>query len=401
MNPHNRARRSRASGEVVRLRELLTEAQATLHAIRKGRVDAVVVQSARGPKVYTLDGAEFDYRILIESMNEGALVLTRGALILYANAHFARMLGRPLARIMGSSLHDLLASDDQAALRRLLRLPDGAGATAEVLLNRPRGVPLPVRISIRPLPGEQRKSVSFGAVVSDLTENRGREDLLRSFSRSLLQMQETVSRQIATDLGDNIAQVFCTILVRCQLLANRVPPGESRFREEALEFVHLLRATTGEVHRISTQLRPHGLEVLGLASALRGVAAEFAERMGISIRVQCARQSLHLPAATELALYRVLQEALRNVEQHSNARSVQVSLKRRAALVQLAIEDDGIGFDPDAQRVRGLREGRFGLLSMQERASAVGGSLLVKSAGKAGTQVRMCVPLQAFPGTGG
>jgi PAS domain S-box-containing protein len=387
-----RPARPAASAEVARLSELLLEAQATLRAIRDGEVDAVVVDSSLGLKVFTLEGAEFDYRILVESMNEGALVLSRGAVILYANACFAAMAGRPLAQLMGGSLFDLLSSADQATLRRLLRGPGRLDAKTEVLLQRAYGEPLPVSVSIRRFSGNSREQ-SIGLVVSDLTESRRREELLRHFSRRLMQMQENERRQIATDLGDNITQLLCGILARCQLLAGRLPAHEQRFREEVLEFGSLLRTTTSEVHRISTELRPHGLEILGLTSALRGVAAEFAERMGVPIEVHCTKLPLSLPPATELALYRVLQEALRNVEQHAQAHHVRVGLKSRGALVQLAIRDDGIGFDARGLQAQGLQTGGFGLLSMRERASALGGRLELKSASSSGTEILLSVPL--------
>jgi PAS domain S-box-containing protein len=387
-----RPARPAASAELARLRELLLEAQATLRAIRNGEVDAVVVDSSLGPKVFTLAGAEFDYRILVESMNEGALVLSRSAVILYANACFAAMAGRPLAQLMGSSLSDLLSSADQATLGRLLAGPGRLDAKTEVLLQRTYGEPLPVNVSIRRF-SDNTHDQSIGVVVSDLTESRKREELLRHFSRKLMQMQENERRQIATDLGDNITQLLCGILARCQMLAGRLPAHEHRFREEVVEFAALLRTTTSEVHRISTELRPHGLEILGLESALRGVAAEFSERMGVPIEVRCTRLPSRLPPATELALYRVLQEALRNVEQHAQAHHVHVGLKRRGSLVQLAIRDDGVGFDASALQTQGLQTRGFGLLSMRERASALGGSLRLKSTSSIGTEILLNVPV--------
>jgi signal transduction histidine kinase len=390
---HARPARLDASEEVARLRELLAEAHATLNAIRKGEVDAVVVESKIGPQVYTLDGAEFDYRILIESMNEGALVLTRSAVILYANTHFALMVERPLAQIMGCSLFDLLSATDQVTVGRLLKRQNRCGAATEVLLERSSGALLPARVSIQRFPGKDPKNKSIGMVVSDLTEFRQREDLLRRLSHGLMQLQETERLQIANDLGENIAQLLCSILVRCQLLTDRLPVSESGFRKDADEFVKLLRTTAEEVQRISTDLRPHGLEILGLIPALRGVVAEFAERMGVAIQVNCAKMSARLPAGVELAIYRVLQAALRNVEKHAQARHVTVTLSRRGPVVRLAIKDDGIGFDASDQRAKAVHAGRFGLLSMRERATAVGGSLDVKSRASAGTEVRLNVPL--------
>ncbi len=379
--------------EVTRLRVQLSEARATLHAIRKGEVDAVIVESKLGPQVYTLDGAQFDYRHLIESMSEGALVLTRSALILYANAHFARMVGRPLAQIVGSSFHDLLPSVDRAKLRRQLKRANRNGATMEVTLQRLPGVPMPAKITLLRLPDEDARHVSMGMVVSDLTEHRQREDLLRCFSRGLMQMQETERLQVATDLGDNITQLLCSILMRCQLLLDRLPVREKEFRKETIEFAKLLRTTVNEVHRISTDLRPHGLEILGLFSALRGVVAESAERMGVPIQVTFCKMTARLPVEVELALYRILQEALRNVERHANASHVTVTLRRRGSALQLEIQDDGVGFDMKGQPAKGIQDGQLGLLSMGERATAVGGSLRVKSSASAGTEVRLTLPL--------
>jgi signal transduction histidine kinase len=86
-----------------------------------------------------------------------------------------------------------------------------------------------------------------------------------------------------------------------------------------------------------------------------------------------------VPADTELTLYRILQEASRNVEDHARARHVTVSLRKQGAVVQLTIHDDGIGFDPDQQLASRKEKGGLGVLTMRERATYVGGTLTVKS----------------------
>lgn len=390
--PRKRAASPQTAREIAKLRQLLAEARATLRAIQHGEVDAVVVDGKGGPKVYTLDGADFDYRILIESMNEGALVLTRDALILYANQHFARMLARPLAELMGRSLYDLVSATDAVALRHLLRHSSQSGATKEVSLQRAPAAPMPARLSIQRFPKDDAKQVTIGMVVSDLTESQKREDLLRGFSQGLIQLQESERLQLAVDLGDNITQRLCSILVRCELLAARLPTYEAGLREEAVEFNKLLRSTASEVQRISSDLRPHGLEILGLDSAMREVATDFAARVGVAVKVTCAKLGARLPAEVELVLYRVLQEALRNVEQHAQARNVAVTLTSRGPVLRLAIKDDGIGFDTKAEVTNERQACRLGLLGMRERATAVGGSLKVSSSPSNGTEVCLKVP---------
>lgn len=382
--------------EVARLRGLLAEAQATLLAIRNGEVDAVVVESPRGPQVYTLADAEFDYRVLVESMHEGALVLTRSALILYANAHFALMVDRPLAQVMGCPLYDLLSAADQATLRRLMRSPNRLDATAEVLLRSSRGATVPARVSVQRLP-KAGNDASIGMVVSDLTEVRKREDLLRNFSHTLMLMQESERQQVATRLGDNVAQLLCSLLLRFQALADRIPENDGGLRGEALGFADSLRRTADEVRGISSGLRPQGLQILGLASELRDVAAECAGRLGVPIQVTLPKAIAHLDGNTEMTLFRTLQDALRNVEQHARARNVRVTLKLRDPNAVLTIQDDGVGFDVSDDPAIALQAGHFGLLLMRERAAAAGGSLTIRSASGAGTQVRLSVPLSQEP----
>ena len=127
-------------------------------------------------------------------------------------------------------------------------------------------------------------------------------------------------------------------------------------------------------------MRPSILDHLGLvAEPARRTSAEFANRTGVSVKLVCVELTPRLPADTELALYRILQETLKNVEKHAHARHVTVHLTKPGNIVQLTINDDGIGFDPEHPPARLKGKGGFGLLGMRERATYVGGVLKVKS----------------------
>ena len=138
---------------------------------------------------------------------------------------------------------------------------------------------------------------------------------------------------------------------------------------------------------------PRARFVLGLVAGLRETGTEFAERTGVSIKLVCVELTRRLPADTELALYRILQETLKNVEKHAHARHVMVHLTKPGNLVQLTINDDGIGFDPAHQPARRKGKGGLGLLGMRERATYVGGTLTVKSVRRAGTEIEIRIPL--------
>src|SRR5512138_1795228 len=114
------------AAENEELRARLEEAEETLRAIRLGEVDALVVDADGGRQVFTLQGADRTYRMLIERMNEGALTLGPQETILFANQRFATMLGAPLEEVIGSSLRQWAAPDSDLALNRLLA-PAGSG----------------------------------------------------------------------------------------------------------------------------------------------------------------------------------------------------------------------------------------------------------------------------------
>jgi two-component system, NarL family, sensor kinase len=390
---HGVTRPTRATaGEVAKLRARLAVAEETLRAIRSGEVDSVMVAGKEGSQVFTLEGAEHAYRVLIESMNEGALTLTADRTILYANQCFARMVKCPLELVMGSCFRRFLSAADRTTLLPLMKRADKSGSKIPVLLHAGDGSKMPVQISIRPLARDGFNHPTFGLVVTDMTEARHNEERLRTLTHRVVQAQEAERGRVAFELHDHITQLLCAVLVRCQTLATQLSARDGPAMREAIKLRELLGQTAGEVERISRHLRPSVLDELGLVAVVRDTSTEFAERTGVCVKLACAKLTARLPADTELTLYRILQEALRNVEQHARARHVTVCLRLRT-FVQLAIRDDGIGFDPEQHAARRKRKGGLGLLSMRERATYVGGEFKIKSVRGAGTEIEVRIPL--------
>lgn len=393
-----RATPGEPSSKLSELTARLAEAEETLRAIRTGEVDALVAVGRNGPQVFTLEGAEYAYRVLIESMNEGALTMATDTTILYANQCFARMVKCPLEQVTGSSFRRFLSAADRATLRPLVKGAGKAGAKIQVHLHAADGSPLPVQISLRSLARQRANRATIGMVVTDMTAARRTEELLRTLNHRVVQAQEAERRRVALELHDNITQLVCATLMRGQMLANQLAAPESALQQEAITLCAMLGQTAAEVERISRGLRPSVLDDLGLAVVLRATAREFAERTGVPVRLTCVPLPARLPADTELTLYRILQEALKNVEQHARARRVTVKLTKPDTVVQLAIHDDGIGFDPEHHATRRKGKGGLGLLGMRERAIYAGGALKVKSVrsaglAKSGTAIEVRIPL--------
>jgi two-component system NarL family sensor kinase len=386
---HKISARPAPSRELVDLRARLADTLETLRAIRTGEVDTVVVAGKQGDQVFTLQGAEHAYRVLIESMNEGALTLTVDKTILYANQCFAKMVKCPLEQVTGSSFRRFISAEDRAILRPLIRRADKFGSKIQVLLMASDGSQMPVQISIRPLDKNGFKHAPVGLVVTDMTEARRNEEMLRALTHRVVQVQETERGRVALELHDDITQLLIAVLFRSQALADKLSTRDGPAKKEAIKLREMLGQAAKEVERISRNLRPSVLDQLGLVAVLRDTSTEFAHRTGVPVKLACVQLIARLPADTELALYRILQEALKNVEKHAHARNVTVHLTKQGAFVQLAITDDGVGFDHRARRKgKGL-----GLLGMRERATYVGGTLKIKSARHAGTEIEVLIPL--------
>ena len=377
----------------------LAVAEGTLRAIQTGEVDSVLVSDKKGDRVFTLEGAEHAYRMLIESMNEGALTLTGDKVILYANACFARIVKCPLEQVIGSSFRRFLSAEDRAVLRPLMKRAASSGTNLQLTLCAGDDTLVPVQLSIRELAKTADNRVIIGVVVTDMTEARRTEELQRALTHRVVQVQEAERGHVALELHDHITQLLCAVLFRSQALVNKLSASEGPARREAKKLREMLGQTAEEVERISRSLRPSALEHLGLATVLRDTSTEFAARTGLAVKLDCGQFVARLPADTELALYRILQEALKNVERHARARHVSVRLTQRNGLVELVINDDGIGFNASQHEARRNGKNVLGLLGMHERAAVVGGVLTVKSGRRAGTEILMRVPLPAGPAT--
>ena len=373
--------------DLAELRARVAETDATLRAIRNGEVDAVIGAGKRCSQVFTLEGAEHAYRVLIESMNEGALTLTADKTILYANQCFARMVKLPLEQVMGSSFRRFLSAEDGVTLRSLLKRAGQSGSKIQVLLNARDGSQMPARISIRSLGKDYSKSAIFGVVVTDLTETRQSEERLRNLTHRLIQAQEEERKRISRELHDVIAQTLMGINIRLAAINTK---GLDR---NIAHTQRLVEKSVGIVQQFARELRPTALDDLGLIPALHSFVKLFSQRTHLHVDLEVFAGVEQLDSNKRTALYRVAQEALNNVARHAQASRVEISIQKLAGGgVCMKIHDNGKSFDLErVLKTKGRK--RLGLLGMRERLEMVGGNFGVESALGQGTTVIAQIPL--------
>jgi signal transduction histidine kinase len=229
------------------------------------------------------------------------------------------------------------------------------------------------------------------ALLAEVAERRRAEEQLRALAHRVVQLQEAERGHVALQLHDDITQPLCAILLHSQALADRLSAHDGPSRDEALKLREMVGQAAQEAERLSRSLQPSVLEFLGLAAALRATGTEFTERTGVGVHMACVELPGRLPAAAELALYRILKEALKNVERHARARHVTVDLTKQGGIVCLTVRDDGVGFDPAHHEARTEQAGALGLVGMRERATSVGGTFTVRSGVGSGTTVEVCL----------
>ena len=205
--------------------------------------------------------------------------------------------------------------------------------------------------------------------------------------RRVVQAQELERGRLARELHDETGQALTSILLGLKPLEEAL--AEHPARAALAELREHVVAALQDVRRLAVELRPAVLDDYGLVAALERLTEAFAEQTGIRVDFHSALGEKRLPQEVETALYRVVQESLTNIVKHANARSVSISLARRASGVAAVIEDDGAGFDP-----RAVREGGVGLLGMRERLALLDGRIEIESRPGAGTTLVAEVPLR-------
>jgi two-component system sensor histidine kinase DegS len=202
--------------------------------------------------------------------------------------------------------------------------------------------------------------------------------------------QEEERRRLARDIHDGPAQLLANVVFRIDVAQTLLQGDPARARAELEQLKHLVRHSLQDVRKIIFDLRPLALDDLGLIPALRGYLGGLQERAGLKVDLHVAGDPRRLPTALEVALFRLVQEALHNVRKHAGTDAADVRVEFGEAEVRVTVADRGRGFDPGA--AAGASD-RLGLRSMRERAELFGGSLTLRSSPGRGTVVAATFPI--------
>jgi PAS domain S-box-containing protein len=234
----------------------------------------------------------------------------------------------------------------------------------------------------------ERHQIQLREQAQDLQEK------MRDMSRSSLNALESERRLISRDLHDDVAQILVSINFHLASFAGKTEISPEVLQQKIVHTQYLVEDSIESILTFAQKLRPPSLDDLGLVASLNMLLKEFRQRSGMLINFKVIGELDQLDSDQRIALYRIIQTALVNVEEHSEATEVELQISKSADDVHLHLSDNGKSFN--VKQTVALQSGKhLGLISMRERAEMMGGTFRIKSASGKGTTLNVQIPLNS------
>ncbi|WP_116131828.1 cache domain-containing protein [Tropicimonas sp. IMCC34043] len=233
-------------------------------------------------------------------------------------------------------------------------------------------------------------AVFLSGLAMNLRDRSRADAKLKALTQRIFDTQEEERGRVARELHDSISQILVGIRYALELARRRLRSGDARAEANLDTGIDALGQAIHEVRRISRDLRPGVLDDLGLGPALQALVEDFGQRTGIAVDFETVVFRNRLDQEARIALYRIAQEALTNIERHAGASRISLRVFGHPAGATLRIEDNGRGM-AEARAATGRGQG-LGLRNMQERIDRLDGSLRIQSS-RSGTMIEAQVPL--------
>jgi PAS domain S-box-containing protein len=345
--------------------------------------------------VHRLAISEKNYRRLFENASDAIWTHDLEGNITVANKAGERLTGYSVEELMRMNVSRFLSADSlniASQIRRKLFLKEPVEQPYEQHIIRRDGTKA-ILMMTTSLLTEDGKAIGFQHMARDMTDEKRMQDNLRYYLQQITTAQEEERTRIARELHDDTAQALYALnrqvdnFVRSN---SNLPPENTTFLKELGEQI---RTVLQGLRRFGQDLRPPMLDDLGLVATLRWLQGELKERSGIETDLIVDGPEQRLAPDIELMLFRIVQEALRNIEKHSSASKAEVSVRFGDGEITITVNDNGIGFELPEKIGDLSRSSKLGLLGMEERVRLLGGRLDIKSNLGEGTSVTIEAPI--------
>lgn len=336
-----------------------------------------------------LSASEAKYRGLFESSPIAILVLDTNGGILDANPAAGALFDRAPETLKRMVVADLVGTESE---QKLLASQQDKGQQAYLSLSLRDGSEVylePAHTQV----SDSQGNIVIQVLLRDVTQERHRQAGLKAYAAFVLRGQEEERQRMARELHDETIQ---TLVLLCRRLGS-VETTSGSLPSSTIKELREARKTAEEIVKdlrdFARALRPPILDDLGIVTSIRRLVLDFTERSGIKGQLKAVGEEQRLPRDTEIGLFRIAQEALWNVERHSRATEMVVTVTFAEYEAGLNIRDNGIGFNVPPVLGAFSASSQLGLLGMQERAELLGGKLEVQSSPEKGTTVIVSIPI--------
>ena len=350
------------------------------------------------------------YRVLVNSIldtaGDGILTFDAVGRIETINPAALKVFGYTADEMIGQSLPELLAAGEQKTYADFLvsspktGAEDLGGTQREVIGRRQDGTSFPLELSVSAVLVDDRRL--FTAIVRDLTvRKRAEEQLLvyqrelRSLAGRLILAEEGVRRQLSSELHDCVGQTLTLVKMKIDAQVEAEAPG-GRLNEVRA----LLRQMSEDIRTLVFELSPPVLYELGLEAAVHWLAGRLQSEHGLHVSVEVEGQTKSLAEDVRALVFRSVHELLFNVVKHARVQHARIALRWADDQLHLEVTDNGAGFVPP-EGLGAYTGGGFGLFSIRERMSYIGGEFDLETCPGRGTRCRLIVPLSLGQPTGG
>lgn len=312
---------------------------------------------------------------------------------------FLNKAGRHMLGLDGIDTHEirvdrLIDADERRRLERIAEPAKGTFSAETSFINQQTGQQIPMMLTMFPIDNEGE--IMFASIATDLRDIRQvQKELekaniqLRQLADHLQQVREEERMDIAREIHDELGQLLTAAKIDLASVHGPLKNNAAITAEKINGALSLIDASIETVREIVSTLRPVLLENLGLIEALRWQLQQFEAKTGIRTQFNSDTEEPDLPERISLALFRICQETLTNVQRYARASLVTLHLTVEHGVLKMLIRDNGVGFDPSGKSTKES----FGLLGMKERALMCGGEMQVQSAIGNGTAIQIKIPM--------
>ncbi|MDQ2691037.1 MAG: PAS domain S-box protein [Chloroflexota bacterium] len=372
------------------LRYRLEETEETLRAIQQYMVDAFVVNRESGIQVVTLNESEIPYRMMVESMNEGAITLIPDGTIFYCNSRFGEMIGRDCETLIGTPFRALIVPEEQAAFDTIFEQAGQSPVRGEASLKKANGKSVPVQLSIYHL-GVERLS-GLAVIATDISERLRSEAKIRSLASKLSLVEQEERHRISGVLHDDLQQRLFAIKAQLSFLDDLFEKDQlsAGAYSELAQIHESLSEAIAITRNLSIDLNPIVLQGDGLGEAMTWLSFRMKEQHGLQIDLDVKENFEHLERHVRMLLFQSIRELLFNVVKHAGVQEAKITLEQIDGHGRIVVNDEGKGFD--AETVMKDINAAHGLLVVQDRLNLLGCRMEVHSSAGEGTQIRIDFP---------